>query len=316
MKKIMMMMLFAVCAVSLLYGQEMSIPYHASDTVTYFSEEIREEMMDFYQKDYWFAYYWDQYLEALKFPSEKMERYKDSTMVRTNQMFGIYFKVHPNFALAFNNVFVYSGFLGMYPNGGLIWNSEYGSIGLFGGYLIKLGEDVSTGFHLTFIPVINTSEYPVIGAIIRKVEGIINISNSAVQSADAKMFSVPIGTISLGGFYKQEPFYGFASTRIFGGLIETSKLLIELGWQQIYDITEIKMNYTEQSLYGRIQFKLDGGSLYTIFSARYHPLPKCGLTFTLPDDTFMYLEAYWWPNKDFGSNGWEIILGFRMKEGV
>jgi len=324
-------LLFTFLAVSLLHSQENAVPFHSSDVTTYFSDEMKDMMENFYQEINLFGFFSDGYINLITPPAEDDDRRTalDRSLVQTNLLAGVYLKVHTNFAIAVNLVSAIGtsnlAGAGFYFNGGIIWNNRFGHIGLFGGTFVNpfAGSSDTNGFRLALVPVIYTAEFPLLGYIVKKVEGALNMNGATVHSTNVKLFVLPIGSFSLGGFYRQEPFLN-ASTRIFGGFLETGnkngKLLLELGWQELYDITDRTMNYAEKTLYGKIEQSFGDGDLFSgsfsaLISAQYYPIPKLGFSLTLPDNTLLYAQLYWWPIKDFGVNGFEFTFGYRIKFG-
>jgi hypothetical protein len=168
-------------------------------------------------------------------------------------------------------------------NSGLIFQSTIGTIGMFVGYNYIHYEDkgeytmnsdweyydsiryTNGGMKFLMVPIINSSEFPIIGYILYKLAGYINLEPNNERNYSIKLISQPlkIGSViisSITPYYSKKHFNNNAQISTYGlianiDIQDKFAFFVDSGYKDHFDVPYVS-NYYENTAYLRFGFPL------------------------------------------------------------
>jgi hypothetical protein len=211
---------------------------------------------------------------------------------------------------------------------GLIFTSKFGTLAGLAGFKMQMNnrdysnDDSNTAPVVYFVPVFNTSAYPLIGLLFRTVGGYVGLKDNALANYSVSLVSqtVDFGFMQIDSIdlYHNSIKYKFdAEAKNYGGRLtllffNTIGFGIDGGYRSYFNAADTAAGYTDGWFAKLIYLIASPGmrsSLYASFDASYYPLPKFGLAsnfnlFGLQEAMFMELG--------FPEDRFEFTLGGRI----
>jgi hypothetical protein len=160
---------------------------------------------------------------------------------------------------------------------GIIHQSRFGTIGFSVGYKYNAFTDDSTlnkyydygqnnGFKYALIPVINTEDYPLVGAVFKKLSGFVNTDFDEETNYSIKLVSQPfkIGNMSISKmepYYTSKPHSTLAHKNVYGllsvaNINDAFPFFLDVGYTNYFDVIYESSLY-DDSPYIRFGFPIE-----------------------------------------------------------
>jgi hypothetical protein len=302
--------------VNSIFGFDFKYTSQSTDMMAFFQDEMTEYMNILYDGRN-IPFYISAYDNLLHTYGD--DKVLSSVLTATTGSFiriSRYFLIPVNASLAFllNNGVRDLNFL---LDSGLVFQNRIGIIGFFAGYnyISYKNESIRTESYFgsdgtwypteryneeysdkkikfSLVPIMNTSEFPIIGYAMNKLEGYINVDQNNEKNYSIKLVSRPIkmGPLvinSIEPYYSRKRFDLYAQSNAYGLLINadiTARFLffLDAGYRDYFDITYASSLY-DNTPYVRFGFPIDYNWKYknrwnglSFYIDKEFPLPKIG----------------------------------------
>jgi hypothetical protein len=178
---------------------------------------------------------------------------------------------------------------------GLIFTGKFGTLAGLAGFKMQMtnrdysNDDSTTSLVAYFIPVINTSAYPLIGLLFRTVGGYVGLEDNTVSNYSVSLVSqtIDFGFMQIDSIdlYHNSTKYKFdAEAKNYGGRLtllffNTIGLGIDGGYRSYFNVAGAATDYTD-GWFAKVMYltatPIGRSILYASFDTSYYPLPKFG----------------------------------------
>jgi hypothetical protein len=254
-------------------------------------------------------------------------------------MLGTFIRVNKNILIPINATLVFS-FEGPFGDGGnpvpyvdtlldsgLIIQGRYGILGVFAGHNFMVRGAVENrytrnNFRYAVLPIVNTSEFPFFGIVVRQLTGYLGLDQNNSTSWSTRLVSMPfaLGPLNFNAvepYCMDESYNLYARHTMFGLKFDMNTsggfyFDVDAGYRMYHDVynTTRNIGVYGDTPYCRFSFVMgdyypDAWSGLTFYIDRKFPIPKIGILVHIDGELDFLVEAGFYSE-------FELIIGLKF----